>query len=795
MIDVAMPGSSPRCHAERSEGLLLPAHDCGQMVIPASLAMTNSCNLMRRSLMRQFILLFSLMFCASISAPAQTAKPKLTLDEFFNAVSFDAVKLSPDGNSVVIATVRADWDQQIFRKDVWLYRTASENLLQLTQSGHDYSPQWSPDGQWIAFLSERKAADAQDADDDDGKQREGNPKNKNKNKDEDKNRSKDAAQLFLISPSGGEAIAITSGEEEVHSFDWSSDSKAIFFATRQPWTKQQTDDHRKNWKDAIRYRGDERGDIIFRITIADALARNAALGTREAAEEEKNSHATPGAVAIAHTAMRVDQISIAHDGRRLALLTSSVSQRQEKVEDIELFVLGLNDAGLNREADAASTPTPLTRNEAVEENLEWAPDNRHLFFQVNLGSLEQKYEDPQPRLYSVDASDTSPSAQGGEPGKRQIQRWFADIRGEVVSYTPLPDGSVLCACRLGTEVQFLSQANPKAATVKREGWPGTYEHPAAALQSQNHTSRIAFAFSTTVQPTEVYITDSLEKLAQARSITSFNKLFTERDLPLAKPYRWTSDDGTPVEGMVMYPPGKFEAKNLPMFVLIHGGPQDADGNRFEADWYQWDRLAATAGWLVFEPNYRGSTGYGDKFALQIVPQIVSRPGKDILTGVDALVKDGIADANQLAVGGYSYGGYMTNWLITQTTRFKAAVTGAGAVENVANWGNDDTTFDDAYFLGGLPWEVPDRYRSEAAIFQIHKVRTPTHMVAGADDIRVAVLEDYLLDRALHELKIPSDLLIFPGEGHSLDKNPWHGKIKVREELKWLEKYGGMTGAK
>jgi hypothetical protein len=109
------------------------------------------------------------------------------------------------------------------------------------------------------------------------------------------------------------------------------------------------------------------------------------------------------------------------------------------------------------------------------------------------------------------------------------------------------------------------------------------------------------------------------------------------------------------------------------------------------------------GWLVFEPNYRGSTGYGDKFALQIVPEIVSRPGKDILTGVDALVKDGIADANQLAVGGYSYGGYMTNWLITQTTRFKAAVTGAGAVEHVANWGNDDTTVkDDAYFLGGLP---------------------------------------------------------------------------------------------
>ncbi len=736
---------------------------------------------MRRTSMRRSILFISLVsaisasiFTHSIFAQTQIAKPKLTLDEFFNSVSFTAVKVSPDGNSAVIATERADWEQQIFRKELWLYRTAAGSLTQLTQSGHDSSPQWSPDGQWIAFLSERKAGEAKDAGD--GKRRDG--------KNNDKDKDKDVAQLFLISPGGGEAFAITSGEDEVHAFAWSGDSRAIYFATRQPWTKQQNDDHKKDWKDVIRYRGDERGDVIFRLNLDEALARHAALGSKEVPDAEKDSGATPGAVAVARTPLRVEQIGISHDGARLAFVTSPVSERQEKVEDIELYLVNLtNDNLANRAAEAA--PIRLTHNEAVEMNLEWAPDNRHLFFQVDLGSLERKYEDPQPRLYWVDAGDTS--------NKREVQRWFASYPGEVVRYAPLPDGSVLCACRIGTEVQLASQANPKARIVKREGWPGTYEIPAAASQSQSQSTRIAFAYSAIERPTEVYIADGPDKLAQARPITSFNKLFTERDLPKAKPYRWTSDDGTPVEGMLMYPPGKFEAKNLPMFVFIHGGPQDADGNHFEADWYQWDRLAATAGWLVFEPNYRGSTGYGDKFALQYVPEIVSRPGKDILTGVDALVKDGIADANQLAVGGYSYGGYMTNWLITKTTRFKAAVTGAGAVEHVANWGNDDDAFDDAYVLGGLPWETPDRYRSEAAIFQIDKVRTPTHMVAGADDVRVAVLEDYLLDRALHELNVPSDLLIFPGEGHELAKNPWHGKIKVREELKWLAKYGGVTG--
>ena len=706
--------------------------------------------------MRRLLMVISLVSAFTFVAVGQATKPKLALDEFFNSVSFDSVKVSPDGNSVVIAAERADWEKQIFRKELWLYRIAgtSGTLVQLTQSGRDKEPQWSPDGQWIAFLSERKVEKGKD--DAAGGETETDT-------------DKETAQLYLISPNGGEAFAVTSSGEEVHAFAWAADSKAIYFATRQPRSKEQTDDHKKEWKDVVQYRADERGDVIFRIGLDEALARHAAAGSKEAPDSEKDSNATPGAVAIAHSDLRLEQVTIARNGKRLAFVTSSVSERQEKVEQIEIYLVNLTA----NVAEAA--PVRLTTNEAVEVNLEWASDSHHLFFQINGGSLEKKYEDAQPRLYWVDADS------------KAVDRWFASFPGEVARYTAIPDGSVLCACRLGTEVQFYSQASPTAPVVKRDGWPGAYEVPAAAPAS----ARVAFAYSSTERPTEIYIADGPDKLAAARPITSFNKLFTERELPKAKPYRWTSDDGTPVEGMLMYPPGKFEAKNLPMFVFIHGGPQDADGNHFEADWYQWDRLAATAGWLVFEPNYRGSTGYGDKFALQIVPEIVSRPGRDILTGVDALVKDGIADSDKLAIGGYSYGGYMTNWLITQTTRFKAAVTGAGAVEHVANWGNDDTVMDDAYFLGGLPWAAPERYRSEAAIYQINKVRTPTHMVAGADDVRVAVLEDYLLDRALHELNVPSNLLIFPGEGHSLDKNPWHGKIKVREELKWLAKYGGV----
>jgi dipeptidyl aminopeptidase/acylaminoacyl peptidase len=664
------------------------------------------------------------------------------------------VALSPDGNSVVIGTERADWDQQIFRNDLWLYRDDGKggSLIQLTQSGHDIDPKWSPDGRWIAFRSERKASPEKDSDSGD---------DKNKDKVDDKG---DLSQIYVISPAGGEAIPLTRGQEEVHTFSWSADSRTLYFATRNPWTKAQKDDYKKLWKDVVQYRTAERGDTIFALNIADALDRHAAAPAKEESDADKESDLTPGARAIATSPLRVDDLIASPDGSKLAFLTSAINQREEKFEDYEIYALDL----------ASPTPRQLTHNQAQEGGLRWANDSRHVFFSVEVGDATGPYRDLQPHLYWVDC----------ETGT--IEQWSKDFIGPVEHYTVAAD-NVLASARLGTEVSMYSAAQPVQSLHKLNGWEGTYE----ILSTTPHSQRIAFVYSSLQKPAEVYLAQSPDKLDQARPITSLNHLFTERDLPQGKPYRWKADDGTTVEGMLIYPRGEFESKKLPMLTFIHGGPADADGNHFEADWYQWAALAATNGWLVFEPNYRGSTGYGDKFLQQIVPLIVSRPGKDILEGVDALVRDGIADPDHLAVGGYSYGGYMTNWLITQTTRFKAAVTGAGAVEHVGNWGNDDTTFDDAYFLGGRPWEAQQRYHDEAAIFQIDKVRTPTHMVAGADDIRVAVLEDYLLEHALYSLGIPNALLIFPGEGHSLAKNPWHGKIKVREELKWLQKYGGV----
>jgi len=685
-------------------------------------------------------------------------KPPLTLDEFFNSVDISAVRLAPDGHAVAIETTRPDWDHNRYRSDLWLYRDGSNpagpsGLVPLTQSGHDSTPEWSPDGRWIAFLSDRAApappppqAEASKADDPD---------------DDSAGDPERLEQVWVIAAGGGEAFPVTHNQETVHDFAWSADSRLIYFATRSPLTSEQQAAQKKEWNDVIRFRESERGDTLFAADVAALIGQLA--GPLSAPPEPQKLATTP---------WRVEKLTAAPDGHHLVFSTDSRSERQESLDAYNLELVDLPSGAVHL----------LSHTQALYEHPAWSPDSRRVFFSVLNGSVEKSYEDVQQRVYSVEIADGP--APGGAPAKAHT-RWGANFRGALTDYDVLPAGGLLLAGREGTEVQPYTQPDPASDLSRQPGRPGAYENLSTAL----HSPRVAFVYSSLQEPAEVYLAESSGQIDKARPITSFNRLFAARALPEGKPYRWKADDGTTVEGMLIYPPGKFGATHLPTFTLIHGGPEDADGNHFEADWYQWAALAATDGWLVFEPNYRGSVGYGDAFALGVIGPIVSRPGKDILEGVDQLVRDGIADPDHLTVGGYSYGGYMTNWLITQTTRFKAAVSGAGALEHTANWGNDDTSMDDAYFLGGVPWKAAANYNAEAAIWRFDKVTTPTHVVGGADDVRVYVGEDYLLERALYTRGIPTSLLIFPGEGHSLDKNPWHGKIKVREELKWLDKYG------
>ena len=703
--------------------------------------------------------MFCIPLCASLClftsvCHAQTSKPAITLDEYLNTTSISEAHPSPDGTAAIIATEAPDWKAGNYRHDLWLW-TAQIGLRPLTHSGSEENAQWSPDGKWIAFASDRALSGGAEPTGDDAK-----------------SDGSGTDRLWIIPVSGGEALPLYREKLDVHAYAWSPDSASIYYAVTTPLTHDQEEAQKTDWKDVIRYREQHRGDLILKQDVAPALARALATeGPAKAAEEtkpsnEKTEETTPtlpvDAQTVTKSPISISEIAPSPDGKSVAFVTGPVHHRMESPKDFEIFVV----------AASGGEARQLTHNDAVESELRWSPDSHWLHFAVQAaaGSLEGKYRDVQGRLYRMDVAT------------EKIERLGTSFDGSWDQFILLPDGREIALGLKGTEEQLYLVEGDKA--TKLPGLAGGY----AGLESARNTGAILIRHSAVNEPTQAYLAADPLRPDQLAPLTNFNPIFAERAQPEWQPYTWKADDGRTIEGVLIFPPGQKGAKHLRMFTFIHGGPADADGDHFGADWYDWATLAATNGWLVFRPNYRGSAGYGDDFMLEIAPHLVSKPGRDILEGVDALVKDGYADPDHLAIGGYSYGGYMTNWLITQTTRFKAAVTGAGAVEHAANWGNDDESWDDAWYLGGQPWENAGLYQSEAALFQFNKVKTPTHLVQGGADVRVSYLEGVTMERALEALGIPHSFLTFPGEGHGLPKNPWHGYIKLREELKWLDTY-------
>ncbi|CAF3614861.1 unnamed protein product, partial [Rotaria sp. Silwood1] len=425
-----------------------------------------------------------------------------------------------------------------------------------------------------------------------------------------------------------------------------------------------------------------------------------------------------------------------------------MSKLVENLNEFELYSIDLRNT---------SKLSKLINNEAIEIELQLSIDGHHLLFLTfSLSSNKGKFNDTQYRLYSLNLMN------------EQLTRLGETSHGSVNGYTIKYDSGVYILGQLGTEVQIYTEQSLTKDLIHHHGRNGTYE----SIVSSNKNGSIAFVYSSFEKPMEIYFINNIDQLKLAQATTNENDLFTRRNLPQTKLYNWINeDDHRMIAGILHYPPEMLESKNLSLLVLIHGGPYWASLNSRELAWHDWTSLATSEGWLALEPNYRGSTGYGDQFLNEIRYRPLSRPGKDILYGVDRLIKDGIVNLHRLAVGGYSYGGFLTNWLITQIRRFNAALSGAGVVDYASARGMMDMSVPLSYLFGGFPWEVSNIYQNEAPIYQLDRIHTPTHIITGQNDNRVPTSQSYILERGLHYLGIPVKLIIFPKEGHSVTGNP------------------------
>lgn len=277
-----------------------------------------------------------------------------------------------------------------------------------------------------------------------------------------------------------------------------------------------------------------------------------------------------------------------------------------------------------------------------------------------------------------------------------------------------------------------------------------------------------------------------------RRLTDINPHTKSWKLPTVRHVSWKADDGTEVGGPLELPHGyKKGDKPLPLVVAIHGGPTTSSPNDLRFDPHNGRLYFAAKGYAVLCPNYRGSTGYGDKFVTDLIGKENDIEVKDILAGIQHLIHEGIADPERIAVMGWSNGGYLTNCLITlkdPPVRIKAASSGAGIVDTVAEWGFNDEPAYPFVFKKGKPWETPEIYHKTSPTYQLQYAKTPTLIHVGGSDVRCPPGHSRMLHRALNEyLKVPTELIVYPGEPHGLGKLS-NRIAKMEWDLAWFEKY-------
>lgn len=361
-----------------------------------------------------------------------------------------------------------------------------------------------------------------------------------------------------------------------------------------------------------------------------------------------------------------------------------------------------------------------------------------------------------------------------------------DLPGYVVQMVPLTDGSLLVTTIVSTRMRVsrVEPATGKAVLLhEHRGWIYT-------VSASRDGRRIAFVAGDPRRFSEIYVADGPEGIATARPLTRWNARLSAAPLPEIETVSWDNGEGDRVEGVLFWPPGRKGEKGLPLIVDLHGGPfgvARTEAVALYGSYMSYPALLASRGFLVLNPNYRGSAGRGDAFTRAVQGGNCSRPAWDVITGAESLAARGWADRNRMGIIGYSYGGLTTNCVITRTDLFRAAATGAGQWNALSLFtGRRGRSWSEIFYDDKTPWEDLDLFWRESPISGAGRMKTPTLAVAGQQD-GGAPAQAEALYWSLTAAGVPVELLLFPGEGHIFHK-PSHKATKIRAEIDWLEHY-------
>ena len=318
----------------------------------------------------------------------------------------------------------------------------------------------------------------------------------------------------------------------------------------------------------------------------------------------------------------------------------------------------------------------------------------------------------------------------------------------------------------------------------------THEKASLFVTQDDDTQTFLINCSDPVLPSNYFTVASINQIADRqawRQLTDSNPQVAGLALGETAAIQWKSSDGRMVEGVLVKPVGYVKGNRYPLIVQIHGGPAAASLLNFNAGYSNYSNVFAGAGYACLLPNYRGSTNYGEKHKMEISGDYFRLGYDDIMTGVDHLIATGLVDGDKMGVMGWSAGGHWSNWILTQTNRFKAISSGAGAVNWISMYAQSDIQRNREFYYGGLPYDHFEQYWNVSPLKYIKNARTPTliHVVEG--DPRVPRPQSEELHMALKKLGVPTELFVYPGTTHGIP-DPRNQMVKMVAEFNWFEKW-------
>ena len=557
-------------------------------------------------------------------------------------------------------------------------------------------------------------------------------------------------QIWLMHADGGEAFALTKARDGVSSYAWSPDSRNIAYLTTDSLSREAEAKARRR-DDPKTYEGDMRMSHLWVIDVASKAPVKLTSGDFQV----------------------MGAASWSPDGARLTILTRPTTLLRDQRREAHIVTLA------TKALEKISAPPGTT----IQSTPVWSPDGRTLAF-------------------GAQVDDWKPNADGMYPvSLRNTQLVLYDVAAKSLKLagTPQFDHSVggIRWSNDGARLLFSVQDRVYNSAFSYDVKSGQYtrltkEMMLRAPSFSKDESKVAFAMDSPKSPADVYVSDPT--FANPRKLTNVNPQLASIALGDAEVVTWKSTDGWTVEGVLLKPVGYQAGRRYPLKVDVHGGPTGAHTNGFKASWASPGQFYAGQGWAVLYPNPRGSTGYGEKFMRGNIKDWGGGDYRDILSGVDELVRRGIADSSRLAVSGWSYGGFMTGWVVSQTPRFKAAMMGAGLANMESMYGTTDIPGYIGTFYDGMPQldgtlsnKSLEFYRSRSAIQYSDKVTTPLLMLHGGNDERVPIGQPMEYYRNLKDRGKTVELVFYPREGHGLGEY-YHQIDKIRREHEWLVKY-------